>query len=175
MFCRLIYRLSLILCCLMTLTWALPAIAQQSGGTPLASFEKAKETLQKAEQLVADDPEAALSAAKETRQIYKRLQKDLADKLFQKQLTDAQLEQEDLNSKVADDLYKKGEIFHKAAKEKLARSQELKSQGDDAAAQNLEAVAQIEARLALQSFVRSEIFSLKNQQMVFETVLKQTK
>jgi hypothetical protein len=172
---RLSYRLVLILCCLMTLAWTLPVSAQPSGATPQATFEKAKQSLQKAEQLVADDPEAALSSAKEARLLFKTLQKDLAARLNQYQLTDAQLEQEELNTKVADDLYKKGELFHKTTKEKLARVQELRSRGDDTAAQNLEGVAQIEARLALQNFVRSEIFSLKNQQMVFESVLKQTK
>jgi hypothetical protein len=169
------YRLRLILGCLLILFWTLPAGAQPGAATPQATFEKAKQSLQQAEKLVADDPEAALRAAKEARLLFKTLQKDLATKLEQNQLTDAQLEQEDLNTKVADDLYKKGELFHKGVKEKLARAQELKSQDDAAAAQNLEGVAQIEARLALQNFVRSEIFSLKNQQMVFEAILKPTK
>jgi hypothetical protein len=172
MFCRLAFRLLLILCCPLALTSLAGA---QSSATPQATFEKAVAALQKAEQQVADDPEAALSSAKEARLLFKTLQKDLADKLHQNQLTDAQLEQEELNLRVADDLYKKGELFHKATKEKLARSQELRTQGDETAAQNLEGVAQIEARLALQNFVRSEIFSLKNQQMVFESILKQKK
>ena len=172
--CRLFNRLLLILCCLILLAWTLPASAQ-SVATPKANFEKAVQALQKAEQQVADDPEAALASAKEARLIFKSLQKEMAEKLNQYQLTDAQLEQEELNMKVADDLYKKGEIFHKSSKEKLARSQELESQGDAAAAQNLSGVAQIEGRLALQNFVRSEIYSLKNQQLVFGTVLKQPK
>jgi hypothetical protein len=173
MLCRLAFRLLLILCCPLALTSL--AGAQSSATTPQATFEKAIAALQKAEQQVADDPEAALSSAKEARLLFKTLQKDLADKLHQNQLTDAQLEQEELNLRVADDLYKKGELFHKATKEKLARSQELRTQGDETAAQNLEGVAQIEARLALQNFVRSEIFSLKNQQMVFESILKKKK
>jgi hypothetical protein len=172
--CRLFYRLLLTLCCLLPLAWALPAGAQ-SVATPKAQYEKAVQALQKAEQQVAEDPEAALASAKEARLIFKSLQKEMADKLYQYQLTDAQLEQEELNMKVADDLYKKGEIFHKSSKEKLARSQELESAGDAAAAQNLSGVAQIEGRLALQNFVRSEIFSLKNQQLVFDTLLKQPK
>jgi hypothetical protein len=171
---RLSYRLLLTLCCLILFAWTLPAGAQ-SGAPPKATFEKATQALQRAEQQVADNPEAALSSAKEARQLFKTLQKDLAAKLAENQLTDAQLEQEDLNTRMADDLYKKGEIFHKSVKEKLARSQELADQGDTPAAQNLEGVAQIEGRLALQHFVRSEIFSLKNQQMVFESILKQTK
>jgi hypothetical protein len=167
-------RLLLILGCLMLMAWTVPAGAQ-SESTPKANLEKAVQALQKAEQQLADNPEAALAAAKEARLIFKSLQKEMADALNQKQLTDAQLEQEELNMKVADDLYKKGEIFHKSAKEKLARSQELESQGDAGAAQNVAGVAQIEGRLALQNFVRSEIFSLKNQQMVFESILKQPK
>ena len=174
MLCHLCNRLLLTLCCLMPFAWTLPASAQNVA-TPKANFEKAIQALQKAEQQVAEDPEAALASAKEARLIFKNLQKEMADKLNQNQLTDAQLEQEELNMKVADDLYKKGEIFHKSAKEKIARSQELESQGDAAAAQNLAGVAQIEGRLALQNFVRSEIFSLKNQQMVFETIMKQPK
>lgn len=174
MLCRLKNRLLLTLGCLIVLIWVIPASAQEAAN-PKANFEKAVQALQKAEQLVNDDPEAALGAAKEARLLFKNLQKEMADKLYQNQLSDAQLEQEDLNMKVADDLYKKGEIFHKSAKEKLARSQELESQGDATAAQNIAGVAQIEGRLALQNFVRSEIFSLKNQQMVFETLLKQPK
>lgn len=174
MLCRPSFRLLLFLCCLIPLAWPPPAGAQTSS-TPQATFEKAMQALQRAEQQVAEDPEAALGSAKEARLLFKTLQKDLADKLNQYQLTDAQLEQEELNMRVADDLYKKGELFHKATKEKLARSQELRAQRDDTAAQNLEGVAQIEARLALQNFVRSEIFSLKNQQIVFESILKKTK
>jgi hypothetical protein len=162
-------------CCLiLVLAWALPAGAQ-SEATPQATLAKAVQTLQNAEQQVADDPEAALASAKEARILFKNLQKTLAAKLAKNQLTDAQLEQEELNMRLADDLYKKGEIFAKAAKEKLARSKELAAQGDTSAAQNLEGVAQIEGRLALQNFVRSEIFSLKNQQMIFESILKKTK
>jgi hypothetical protein len=171
---RLSSRLLFTLCCLIPLIWTLPAGAQEVV-TPKANFDKAVQALQRAESQVAEEPEAALASAKEARLIFKSLQKEMADKLNQSQLTDAQLEQEELNMKVADDFYKKGEIFHKSAKEKLARSQELVSQGDATAAQNLEGVAQIEGRLALQSFVRSEIFSLKNQQIVFESILKQPK
>ncbi len=167
-------RLLLTLCCLILLGWTLPAGSQEVV-TPKANFDKAVQALQRAEQQVAEEPEAALASAKEARLIFKSLQKEMADKLNQTQLTDAQLEQEELNMKVADDLYKKGEIFHKSSKEKLARSRELESQGDATAAQNLEGVAQIEGRLALQSFVRSEIFSLKNQQIIFESILKQSK
>jgi hypothetical protein len=171
---RLSSRLLLTLCCLILLNWTLPVGAQEVV-TPKANFDKAIQAMQRAEQQVAEEPEAALASAKEARLIFKSLQKEMADKLNQSQLTDAQLEQEELNMKVADDLYKKGEIFHKSAKEKLARSQELESQGDATAAQNLAGVAQIEGRLALQNFVRSEIFSLKNQQIVFESILKQPK
>jgi hypothetical protein len=171
---RLSYRLLLSLCCLLLGAWTLSANAQDAT-TPKAKLEKAIQAMQKAEQQVADDPEAALGAAKEARLIFKSLQKEMAEKLYQNQLTDAQLEQEELNMKVADDLYKKGEIFHKSAKEKLARSKDLETQGDTTAAQNLEGVAQIEGRLALQNFVRSEIYSLKNQQMVFESLLKKAK
>jgi len=171
---RLPFWLFWTLCCLITIAWTLPANAQ-SGTDPKATLEKASGLLQKAEQQVADNPEAALESAKEARQLFKTLKKDLAAKLSENELTDAQLEQEDLNTRMADDLYKKGELFHKSVKEKLARSQELAAQGDDQGAQKLEGVAQIEGRLALQHFVRSEIFSLHNQQMVFQSILKQTK
>ena len=173
MLSRLSIRLLWTLCLLVFLMCTVPASAQVAN--PKANLDQAVQALQKAEQLVASEPVAALAAAKEARQIFKTLQKEMAEKLYQNQLTDAQLEQEELNMKVADDLFKKGEIFQKSAKEKLARSQELESQGDTTAAQNLEGVAQIEGRLALQNFVRSEIFSLKNQQMIFESFLKAKK
>ncbi|MGQ9921996.1 MAG: hypothetical protein ACUVRZ_11830, partial [Desulfobacca sp.] len=131
--------------------------------------------LQRAEQLVADNPEAALRAAKESRQLFGDLQKALANQLTEKHLTAEQAEKEQLNLKLADELFKKGELFQNAAQEKLARSRESRSQGEEAAAQNLEGVAQIEGRLALQNFVRSEIFGLKNQQLVFESLLKDTR
>ena len=167
------FRLPWTLCLLVFLIGTVPASTQAANLK--ANLDQAVQALQKAEQLVANEPEAALAAAKEARQLFKTLQRDMAEKLYQNQLTDAQLEQEELNMKVADDLFKKGEIFQKSAKEKLARSQELVSQGDTTAAQNLEGVAQIEGRLALQNFVKSEIFSLKNQQMVFESLLKPKK
>lgn len=174
MLVRLTCRHLLLACGLLTLVWTLPALAQSSA-THQDTLAKAVGALQKAEQTVADDPEAALAAAKEARLLFKTLQKDLAGPLAENLLTDAQLEQEELNLRLAEDLYKKGEIFAKAAKEKMARSKELESQGDAAAAQNLEGVAQIEGRLALQNFVRSEIFSLKNQQLIFESLLKKKK
>lgn len=160
--------------CLVAVVWVLPAPAQ-SEGAPQALLTKAVAALQKAEQQVADDPEAALASAKETRLLFGELQKALASQLPDKHLTEAQLEQEKLHLKLAEDLFKRGEIFQKAAQEKLSRSKELRAQGEDAAAQNLEGVAQIEGRLALQNYVRSEIFGLKNQQLVFESLLKAPK
>lgn len=171
---RLPFWFFLTLCCLLTVAWTPPASAQ-SGADPKATLEKASALLQRAEQQVAETPEAALESAKEARQLFKTLKKDLAAKLSENELTEAQLEQEDVNMRLADDLYKKGELFHKSTKEKLARSQELAAQGDSQAAQNLEGVAQIEGRLALQHFVRSEIFSLRNQELVFQAILKKTK
>ncbi len=164
-------RFLTIIWCLIAVVWALPAAAQ-SEGSPQALLAKAGASLQQAEQLVADDPEAALAAAKEARLRFGELQKRLASQLTDKHLTADQSEKEQLNLKLAEDLFKKGELFQKAAQEKLARSKELRSQGEEAAAQNLEGVAQIEGRLALQNYVRSEIFGLKNQQMVFESLLK---
>jgi len=164
-------RLPAIIWCLLAVVWALPAAAQ-SEGSPQALFAKAVASLQRAEQLVADDAEGALAAAKEARLQFGDLQKALASQLTEKHLTADQSEKEQLNLKLAEDLFKKGELFQKAAQEKLNRSKQLRSQGEEAAAQNLEGVAQIEGRLALQHFVRSEIFGLKNQQMVFESMLK---
>lgn len=167
-------RLAAILCCLIVvvLAWPSPARSQDA---PHAILGKAVAALQRAEKLVADEPEEALAAAKEARLLFGELQKTLAGQLADKHLTEAQAEQEKLNLKLADELFKKGELFHQAAQEKLDRSKALRSQGEEAAAQNLEGVAQIEARLALQNYVRSEIFGLKNQQLVFDSLLKTAK
>lgn len=167
-------RLAAILCCLILAVVTWPSSAR-SEDAPKAVLAKAIAALQRAEQQVADEPEEALAAAKEARQRFGELQQVLAAQLADKHLTEDQAEQEKLNLKLAEDLFKKGELFHKAAQEKLERSKELRSQGEEAAAQNLEGVAQIEGRLALQNYVRSEIFGLKNQQLVFESLLKAAK
>lgn len=165
------YWLSLALCGLLAAAGSLPAAAQPAA-SPQQTLAKAIQALGQAEGKVADDPEGALQSAKEARLLFKTLQKELAAKLAQNKLTDAQLEQEELNLRIAEDHYKKGEIFQKTAMDKVARSQEMKAQGDSAGAQNLAGVAQIEGQLALQHFVRSEIFSLKNQQLIFESILQ---
>ncbi|MBM4287698.1 MAG: hypothetical protein FJ135_06065 [Deltaproteobacteria bacterium] len=159
---------------LMTLAWVMPAGAQKSA-TPPATLQKAVELLNKAEKQVADEPDAALQSAKEARLLFRDLKKDLAAKLADYQLTEAQLEEEDFNTRLAEDLFKKGELFHKGAKEKMARSKDLADQGDEVEARKMEAVAQIEARLALQHYVRSQIYHLRNQQMIFQTILRQKK
>jgi len=147
-----------------------PALAQTEA-SPQALLTKAVAAMERAEQLAADDPEEALAAAKESRRLFSELQKATAGQLADKALTTQQVEQETLQLQLAEELFKKGELFQKAAQEKIARSKELRSQGEDAAAQNLEGVAQIEGRLALQNYVRSMIFGLKNQRLVFESLL----
>ncbi len=173
-----IYRfgsLFLVLGWCLLLGWSTPPAAAGPEDAPQALMTKAVGAMQRAEQLVAEDPEAALAAAKEARLSFSELQKLLAAKLPEKALSEEQLEQEKLHLRLAEELFKKGELFQKAAQEKLARSQELRSQGEEAAAQNLEGVAQIEGRLSLQNYVRSMLFGLKNQQLILEAVLKSGK
>jgi|GEM_PF-6904042 len=158
------------LCLIMVWSGAGPALAQ-SEGSPQALLDKAVAAMQRAEQLVADNPEEALAAAKEARRLFSDLQKAASGQFPDKALTPEQVEQENLQLKLAEEMFKKGELFQKAAQEKIARSKELRSQGEEAAAQNLEGVAQIEGRLALQNYVRSMIFGLKNQRLAFETLL----
>ena len=75
MLCRLFNPAAVDSCaCLILLGWTLPASAQNVA-TPKANFEKAVQALQKAEQQVADEPEAALASAKEARLIFKNLTK----------------------------------------------------------------------------------------------------
>lgn len=173
MLCRSLSWSLVVICCLTVVFAVLPGKAY-SEEPPEALLAKGVAALQQAEKLVNDDPEAALAAAKEARLLFADLQKMLAAELPNKHLTEDQLEQEKLHLKLAEDLFKKGELFHKAAQDKLNRSKELRSQGEEAAAQNLEGVAQIEGRLALQNYVRSEIFGLKNQQLIFESLLQKT-
>jgi hypothetical protein len=174
MLLSLLWRLLLVVGCLISVGGILPAYAQ-SQGSPQAMLQKAVAALQRAEQLVADDPEGALAAAKESRQTFSELQKATVAKLSERVLTEGQIEKEKVQLQLAEDLYKKGELFQKAAQEKIARSKELRTQGDEAAALNLEGVAQIEGRLALQNYVRSMIYGLKNQQLVFEDLLQKAK
>ncbi|AEB08985.1 hypothetical protein [Desulfobacca acetoxidans] len=168
------YRLS---CCLVGLLgWlaflagTLPAVAQAPANSQ-AVLEKAVRLLDRAEQEVAEAPEGALATVKEARQLFKLLQTDLAIRLSQAELTPAQSEQEAANHRIAEDLFNTGERLDKSAQEKLARSQELAAQGDRQASRNLEQEARNERLLALQHFVRSEIYSLRNQQSIFQNLL----
>ena len=153
-------------------------LAMSAGATvnhQRAILNQAVDLLQQAEKLLVDDPPQALTKLKEARQLFKQLQQELAAPLNQIYLTPAQLEQEAANNRVAEDLYHTGKRLEASAKEKREQALRLEAQGNKTAAANLADEAENELKLALQNYCRAELYSLRNQQLVFETVLKETK
>ncbi len=149
--------------------------AAGAAGDHQAKLQQAVDLMQQAEKLLVDDTPQALGKLKEARQLFKQLQQDLAGPLAAIYLTPPQLEQEAANTRVAEDLYHTGKRLETTAREKQERSRQLLAQGNKTAASNLADEAENELKLALQNYCRAELYSLKNQQLVFETVLKQTK
>lgn len=160
--------LSILFCSSLTLT-------VEAAGDHQAKLQQAVVLMQQAEKLLVDDTPQALGKLKEARQLFKQLQQDLAGPLTTIYLTPPQLEQEAANNRVAEDLYHTGKRLEAAAQEKQERARQLLAQGNKTAATNLADEAENELKLAFQNYCRAELYSLKNQQLVFETVLKQTK
>lgn len=142
---------------------------------PRVTLQQAVDLVQQAEKVVHEDATQALTKLKEARQLFKQLQQELAGPLNSIYLTPAQLEQEAANNRVAEDLYHTGKRLEASAREKQEKARQLEAQGNKTAAANLAEEADQELKLALQNYCRAEIYSLKNQQLVFETVLKEAK
>lgn len=118
------------------------------------------------ENLADDDPKEALGLAKEARLLFSRLQQECSTELDKQKLSFQQMEQEAFNNKLADELFMKGKQHEQAAAEKLAKSQELMKEGDKTQAGKFEAESQAELRLSLEMYVKSQIASLRNQQLL---------
>lgn len=142
---------------------------------PRVTLQRAVDLVQQAEKVVNEDAAQALTKLKEARQLFKQLQQELAGPLNQIYLSPAQLEQEAANNRIAEDLYHTGKRLEASAREKQEKARQLEAQGNKTAAANLADEADQELKLALQNYCRAEIYSLKNQQLVFETVLKEAK
>lgn len=141
-------------------------------GAARVTLSQAVDLLQQAEKLVNDDARQALAKLKEARQLFKQLQQELAEPLSRTYLTPAQLEQEAANNRIAEDLFQTGKRLEASAQEKQSKALRLEAQGDRSAAANLRTEADQELQLALQNYCRAELYSLKNQQLVFETILR---
>jgi hypothetical protein len=118
------------------------------------------------EKLSEDDPKEALGLAKEARLLFSRLHQECSTELDKQQLSFQQMEQEAYHNKMADELYLKGKQHEQTAAEKLAKSQEFAKQGDKTQAGKFEVESQDELRLSLEMYVKSQIASLRNQQLL---------
>jgi hypothetical protein len=130
-------------------------------------YQQAVGLLDQAEAKLADDePKEAFGLAKEARSLFSRLHQECATELDKQQLSFQQMEQEAYNNKMADELYLKGKQHEQTAAQKLAKSQELAKQGDKTQAGKFDVESQDELRLSLEMYVKSQIASLRNQQML---------
>jgi hypothetical protein len=130
-------------------------------------YQQAVALLDQAEgKLADDDPQEAFGLAKEARSLFSRLQQECSTELDKLQLSFQQMEQEAFNNKLADELFVKGKQHEQTAAQKLAKSQELVKQGDKTQAGKLAVESQDELRLSLEMYVKSQIASLRNQQIL---------
>jgi predicted metal-dependent hydrolase len=151
---------------------ALRALASVHSNKHAEVYQQAVSRLNQAEELVEDDPKEALDLAKESRVLFNSLQKEQAGELEKRDLSVQDMEKEAFNNKLADEMYAKGQQLEKSAAEKLAKSQEAAQQGDQQQAKKSDAESLEDLRLSLIMYVKSQIASLRNQQLIWNSLKK---
>ncbi len=131
-------------------------------------YKQAVDTLDKAEKkLSAGYTAEAKALLKEANSLFKILQNEQTAQLQQQQLSETQQAQEQSNRKLAEDSLAQGERLEKSAKDKEAKSAQLEKTGQDQASIKLQSEAKREYELAQKSFLKAQIYNLRNLQLIF--------
>lgn len=162
--------------------WALvalficPAVSwgQEAAASPaqVAKYQQAVSLLNQAEQTLSQDPEKALALTKQAGALFNGLQKELATVLRGRELNPTQVSQESRNKQIAQELYDQGQKLEKSAEAKLAQSEALSRSAQTDEAQRYAGEAHAEYQRALSLYVKSQLASLRNQQMIFDFLRK---
>jgi hypothetical protein len=157
----------------MLLAWGLfgSALAQQSpikcGPDHAILYKRAIKLLDNAEKKLTSGYTAeAKSMAKEANSLFTILQKECGPQQKDRVLTDKETQQEAINQKLAADELAQAERLMKSADEKAQKATKLEAtQSEESLRYQKEAKSEYEQ--AHKRSIRSEIYALRNQQMVF--------
>jgi small-conductance mechanosensitive channel len=108
----------------------------------------------------------AKSLAKEANSLFTILQKECGPAQKDRELTDKEVQQEAINQKLAADELAQAERLMKSADEKTQKATKLEATQPDVAAK-YQREAKSEYEQAHKRSIKSEIYALRNQQMVF--------
>jgi hypothetical protein len=135
-------------------------------------YKRAVKLLDKAEKkLTAGYTAEAKSLAKEANALFTILQKECAPQERERMLTDLEAQQEAINQKLAADELAQAERLMKSADEKEKQAAKLEATQPDVSLK-YQREAKREYEQAHKRSIKSEIYALRNQQMVFKFLLR---
>jgi len=152
------------------------ALAQQPpakcGPDHAMLYKRAVKLLDNAEKkLTAGYTAEAKSQVKEANSLFSSLQKECGPQQRERALTDQETQQETINQKLAADELAQAERLIKSAEEKQQKADKIEAtQPEVYLKYQREAKAEFEQ--AHKRFIKSEIYALRNQQMVFKFLTK---
>ena len=150
-------------------SWGQPPAASPA---QVDRYQQAISLMDQAELTLSQDPEKALNLTKEAGKLFDSLQKELGPALRDRNLNPEQVSLESRQQKTAQDLYEQGQKLEKSADARLAQSEALSKAGQTDEGQKYAGEAHAEYQRALGLYVRSQLISLRNQQMIFDFLKK---
>jgi hypothetical protein len=130
-------------------------------------YKRAVKLLDNAEKkLAAGYTAEAKSQAKEANSLFTILQKECGPQQADRALTDQEIQQESINQKLAADELAQAELLTKSAEEKQQKAAKIEMTQPDLY-QKYQREAKAEFEQAHKRSIKSEIYALRNQQMVF--------
>jgi uncharacterized protein (DUF1697 family) len=135
-------------------------------------YKRAVNLVDKAEKKLAGGYTAeAKSLLKEANSLFTILQKECVPQEKERLLTDKQAQQEAINQKLAADELAQADRLMKSADEKSKKAAQIEATNPDLYVQ-YQRQAKGEYEQAQKRSIRSEIYALRNQQMVFKFLVK---
>jgi len=160
--------------CLLALVLALALVGagwSQTATTPASdanSYRQAVTLLDQAEQeLNAKNLSAALSLVKQTNAIFTSLQKESAAKLAERELSSQESQQLAINQKLANEAQAQADPLLVTAAAKKKEAEELRAKGQAEAGDAAERESKDQYLQAQALSIKSAIYSLRNQQIIF--------
>jgi hypothetical protein len=142
--------------------------APATAPAPANPYRQAVEHLEKAEQeLTAGNASAALTEVKKSNEIFTRLQKESAAKLAERELSSQESQQLAINQKLATEVQGKADEFFKTAAAKKKEAADLRGKGQMEAADAAEGESRDQYLQARTLSIKSAIYALRNQQIIF--------
>jgi bacterioferritin (cytochrome b1) len=131
-------------------------------------YKKAVKLVDSAEKKLNEKYTAEAKAQlKEANSLFSVLVKECGPTQKERNLTDAETQQVTDNNKKKDELYQKGVALEKSAAENLKKGQEAEAKSQDELSSRYYRQAKTENEQAQVAFIQSELYALRNQQLIF--------